>query len=103
MGRELSRRQSKALGTFVRRYPQAHLYVGLAGNAFFMTGAILFLAGAEPVGTWFFLSGSTGMFLATFGELLRARGKHRLQRTDTDPVAPELRWSNTGSRSSTLD
>ena len=99
----LSWHQSRALGMFVRRYPQLHLGIGLLGNAVFITGTLLFMSEREDVGTWFFLIGSCGMFLGTLGEVLRVKGMHRLARTDTDPVEPGHRWSETGRKSSALD
>jgi hypothetical protein len=99
----LSWRQSRALGLFVRRYPQLHLGIGLLGNGVFIIGTLLFMSGREGVGVWFFLVGSCGMFLGTLGEVFRVKGMHRLARTDTDPVRPDHRWSETGRKPSALD
>ncbi len=103
MVRSLSWGQSRALGAFVRHYPAVHLSVGLVGNMLFIVGTVLFIANAEDVGVWFFLVGSCGMFLGSLGEALRIMGKHRLQRTDTDPISPDRKWSETGRPSSTLE
>jgi hypothetical protein len=43
------------------------------------------------------------MFLGTLGEVFRVKGMHRLARTDTDPVRPDHRWSETGRKSSALE
>lgn len=92
-----------ALGTFVWRFPQVHLGIGLVGNALFITGTILFMIKQEAVGLWFFLVGSSGMALATLGEVLRALGRHRLAKFDVDPRAPDQRWSETGRRPSAIE
>jgi YrhK-like protein len=96
-------RERRALGVFVRRFPEIHLGIGLVGNAVFLVGTVLFMAGPEAVGIWFFLVGSSGMFLGALGEVLRVQGMRRLWRTDTDPVNPSERWSETGRSASSLE
>lgn len=99
----LSWRQSRLLGAFVRRFAQLHLAIGLLGNGVFIVGTVLFMSHRENTGTWFFLVGSCGMFLGSLGEVMRIKGKRRLWRTDTDPVNPAERWSETGRSSSVLE
>ena len=92
---QLPRPERHALAAFVRRYPQAHLGIGLLGNALFILGSLLFMTKHQDLGTWFFLAGSTGMFLGTLGELLSRLGKRRLARFDVDPARPDRRRSRT--------
>jgi len=99
----LPRRQRWALGAFVFRFPLVHLGIGIAGNALFLVGTVLFLLRQEGVGTWFFLVGSCGMLLGSVGEGLRALGKHRLVRYDVDPRHPDEAWSATGRHSSPME
>ena len=103
MTRTLSWRESRALGMFVRRYPQVHLGIGLIGNGVFFLGTVLFMVKFETIGLWFFLIGTGGMFLGSLGEVLRVKGARRLARTDTDPVDPHSRWSETGRSASALE
>ena len=104
MARSLSWRESRALGIFVRRYPQLHLGIGLVGNGVFLLGTILFMFKKyEELGLWFFLVGTGGMFLGSLGEILRIKGKRRLWQADTDPVDPHAKWSETGRSSSALE
>jgi len=97
---DMSRRQRWTLGTFVFRFPQVHLGIGIVGNALFLVGTVLFLVGQQGVGVWFFLVGSCGMLLGSVGEGLRALGKHRLGRFDVDPRYPDHAWSARGQESS---
>jgi len=91
---QLPRPERRALGAFVRRFPQVHLGIGLLGNALFVTGTVLFMTKHQDAGMWFFLTGSSGMFLGALGELVRKLGKHRLARYDVDPARPDHRWSD---------
>jgi hypothetical protein len=102
-GETYSWRRRRALGMFVRRFPELHLGVGLVGNGVFLVGTVLFMTQRQDIGIWFFLVGSSGMFLGALGEVLRIQGKRRLWRTDTDPVDPSQRWSETGRSSSSLE
>lgn len=77
----------------MHRFPQIHLGVGLLGNALFITGTVLFMMKMSDVGLYFFLAGSSGMFLGTFGELLRSLGRRKLWEWDVDPKYPDHRWS----------
>lgn len=101
--RQLPRSERHALAALVWRTPQVHLGVGVLGNALFITGTILFMTKHEPVGMWFFLLGSSGMLLASVGEVLRAMGRHRLAKYDVDPAAPDQSWSASGHESSALE
>lgn len=92
----LPRPERLALGAFVRRFPQVHLGIGLLGNALFVIGAVLFVTKKQDVGTWFFLTGSCGMFVGSLGEVMRKLGEHRLARFDVDPAHPDRRWSDAG-------
>ena len=103
MAAELSWRQSRALGMFIRRFPQVHLGIGLLGNAVFIVGTVMYLSNRDDIGIWFFLVGSCGMFLGSLGEVFRIKGKQRLWQSDIDPVNPAERWSETGRSSSTLE
>lgn len=98
----LPRPQRFALGTFVFRFPVAHLGIGILGNALFLVGTVLFLTGDQDVGVWLFLVGSIGMFLGSLGEGLRVLGKRRLVRFDVDPHHPDEPWSSTQRPSSPL-
>lgn len=97
------RRRRWLLATFVFRFPQVHIVIGVLGNALFVVGALLFMLGRESVGHWLFLVGSCGMFLGSLGEGLRALGRRRLVRLDVDPGRPDHSWSLTQGRSSPLD
>lgn len=99
----LSHRQRWALSALVWRFPHVHLGVGLAGNAMFVAGAVLFVLQHQGIGVWFFLAGSCGMFAGGLGEVARLLGKHRLARFDVDPFDPDLRWSRTRRRPSPLE
>jgi hypothetical protein len=99
----LPRHQRWALGRFVRRFPYVHLGIGLGGNGLFIVGAVLYAAGRDGLGVWFFIAGSCGMFAGSLGELLRALGRRRLARFDVDPAHPDERWSQVQSRASSLD
>jgi hypothetical protein len=98
----LPRRQRWALGAFVFRFPLVHLGIGIAGNALFLVGTVLFITGNPDIGVWFFLAGSIGMLVGSVGEGLRALGKRRLVRFDVDPKHPDEPWSATDRRSSPL-
>lgn len=77
----------------MRRFPQVHLGIGLVGNALFMTGSVLFMLKMSTVGVYFFIVGSSGMFLGSLGELLRTHGQRKLWEWDVDPAYPDHRWS----------
>lgn len=76
------------MAAFVRRFPRAHLAIGLAGNALFVVGSVLFVLHRQNVGVFLFLVGSCGMFLGSLGEALRALGRRRLQSYGLDPPNP---------------
>ena len=72
-----------ALHVLVVDYGWIHLGIGLLGNAIFLAGGVMFLpdgdvappgfAEAVPwayVGRWFFIVGSSLMFVGSLGELL---------------------------------
>ena len=99
----LPRPERLALTTLVWRFPQVHLGLGLIGNALFVVGTLLFLSGRDHVALWFFLVGSSGMFLGAVGETVRTLGKRRLARFDVDPFDPDEQWSRTQRRSSPLE
>lgn len=88
------------LGALVQRYPHVHLGIGLLGNALFVTGSVLFMTKRPDIGLWFFLVGSSGMFVGTLGEVLRKLGRRRLVRFDIDPARPDHRWSESGGTES---
>lgn len=60
---------SRAMASIIERYEWVRLIIGLAGNFLFIIGAVSFLGGYAYSG-WFFLIGSTGMFINTLGDLL---------------------------------
>jgi hypothetical protein len=90
---ELPRAERRGLAAMVRRFPQVHLGIGLLGNALFITGTVLFIVKMESIGLWFFLTGSSGMFLGSLGELLRNVGRRKLREHDVDPWYPDHSWS----------
>ena len=101
--RQMPRKEGWAIATFVWRFPQVHLGIGILGNALFITGSVLFMLKQQNVGTWFFVIGSSGMLLGSLGEALRIMGKRRLARYDADPENPDERWSETGRASSPIE
>lgn len=83
----------RSIAAFVRNYPYLHQGIGLLGNALFVVGTVLFLTSDQDVGRYFFLAGSSGMFVGSLGEILRAEGRKTLKKHDVDPQYPHHRWS----------
>lgn len=51
----------------VKDYAWIHTAIGLIGNICFIIGSLLFLDQDRTLGTYFFIVGSTGMFIGNVG------------------------------------
>ncbi|SCG77530.1 YrhK-like protein [Micromonospora siamensis] len=67
---------------FIRRYPLAHLAIGLLGNLLFLTGSTLFVLGLSHPAGYLFLAGSFAMLLGALGEVVKAIGRRAIRRHD---------------------
>lgn len=59
------------IGTALRKFPWAHLGLGILGNTAFFVGSIFFLyEDLKTAGVWLFIVGSLGMLVGSLGQLL---------------------------------
>lgn len=66
------------IGTALRDFPWVHLGLGIAGNALFVVGSVLFFwVSTETVAIWFFVIGSLGMLIGSIGEMFVRIEKRR--------------------------
>lgn len=75
---------SHALKKLVQEYGWIHLGIGLAGNALFVIGSVLFLPDmgsvtlpwqqeaieVQTIGVWLFIAGAALMFIGSLGSLM---------------------------------
>lgn len=66
------------VGTALRDFPWLHLGLGLAGNALFVIGSVMFFwDSVKTLAIWLFVLGSLGMLIGSVGELLVRIEKRR--------------------------
>lgn len=84
MKRPVQHIRRSAIRVIVEDYGWIHLGLGMAGNALFVIGSVMFLPRLgeadwpflaaplswQTIGIWFFIMGSTLMFIGSLGELL---------------------------------
>lgn len=89
----VARARRSALRVLVEDYGWIHLGIGLLGNAIFIGGGVMFLPGGDVtlpglghsvawalVGRWFFIVGSSLMFVGNLGELIVSLYSRRRRR-----------------------
>lgn len=74
----------RALNSFLHSFPWIHIGIGLAGNAAFVIGSVMFLLNASNAGV-FFVLGSLGMLLGSAGNLFVQIEDRKLRQQGLDP------------------
>ncbi len=73
-----SEKTGRWLGTALHDFPWVHLGIGLAGNATFFIGSLMFFSQhLKTVALWMFAVGSLGMLVGSLGELFVRIEKRR--------------------------
>lgn len=60
----------RTLRELAREYDWVHTWVGITGNTAFVVGSVLFLANVSPASLYFFLAGSSLMWVGSVGSAL---------------------------------
>lgn len=68
------------MNRIVYKYQWIDMFIGIAGNCFFIAGSVLFLYQTRPISIYCFIAGSTSMLIGRLGSVTVKLCKAKVER-----------------------